>query len=165
MNSILLNCIIYNLLASISLLLLIKKNPRYMMQDYPEEITKNIEAKTAKEKREYLRFGLPFILILLLYPLLFGLYGKFIFDYSFITNFLAILVILFSFNVVDLLILDWLIFCYITPKFIVIPGTEGHPGYQNYGYHMKGFLKGSGFAVIGSFVFALLIEGISLLIQ
>jgi len=108
-------------------------------------------------------FGFPFIFILLLYPLLFGLYGRFIIGYSFLENWLAILLMVFSFNVIDLLILDWLLFCFITPKFMIIPGTEGNPGYKNYWFHFIGFLKGCGFSIIGSFIFALVIEGIGLL--
>ena len=54
------------------------------------------------------------------------------------------------FNSVDWLILDWLIFCTITPAFLVIPGTEGSPGYKNYVFHFRGFLIGTGLsATIG----------------
>lgn len=164
MNILLLNCIIYNVLALTALLLLLKKNPRYMMQDYPKEILKSVEEKTAKEKRESLLFGFPFISILLLYPVLLGFYGKFVVDNGFLVNWLTIFLLVFSFNVVDLLILDWLLFCFITPGFIIIPGTEGNPGYKNYWFHFHGFLKGCGFSIIGSFVISSVIEVLGLLI-
>lgn len=45
-------------------------------------------------------------------------------------------------SVVDLLLLDWLIFCKITPDFIVIPGTEGMETYKDFNFHIKGFFKG-----------------------
>ncbi len=165
MKIVLLNCIIYNLLVVTALLLLVKKNPRYMMQDYPNEIIKNVEGKTTKEKRESLLFGFPFIFILLLYPALFGLYGKFIIHYSFWENWLSIFLIIFSFNVIDLLILDWLFFCFITPKFMIISGTEGNSGYKNYWFHFIGFLKGCVFSLIGSIVFTSIIELIWLLVK
>ena len=30
-----------------------------------------------------------------------------------------------------------MIFCTITPRFLVIPGTEGNPGYKDKSYHTK----------------------------
>jgi hypothetical protein len=41
--------------------------------------------------------------------------------------------VVFLFNLVDWLVLDWLILCAITPKFVVLPGTAGMPGYKEYG--------------------------------
>ena len=32
--------------------------------------------------------------------------------------------VLFIFNLVDLLILDWLIVCWIEPRWVILPGTE-----------------------------------------
>lgn len=57
---------------------------------------------------------------------------------------------LLVFNVFDLLILDWLLFCTIQPRVMVLPGTEGMAGYRDYHFHFVGFLKGLGFcAVLG----------------
>ena len=61
-------------------------------------------------------------------------------------SFLAVLV----FNVFDLLILDWLVFCTIQPPMAILPGTEGMAGYRNYRFHVIGFLKGLGFCAAGS---------------
>jgi hypothetical protein len=51
-------------------------------------------------------------------------------------------------NLVDWLLLDWLIVCTITPKFMVLPGTEGMAGYKNYGMHFRGFLIGTVLAAV-----------------
>ena len=34
-------------------------------------------------------------------------------------------------------------FCAITPKFLVIPGTEGMAAYKDYGYHFRASLIGT----------------------
>jgi hypothetical protein len=65
--------------------------------------------------------------------------------------------VLFLSNLVDWLILDWLIFCTITPKFVVIPGTEGMAGYKNYAMHFKGFLIGTVLSVVIGLVLATLV--------
>jgi len=63
-----------------------------------------------------------------------------------------------SFNIVDLFIIDWLVFCTITPNFIVIPGSEGNPAYKDYRFHFIGFLKGCIFSTLGSLLYAGLLE-------
>ena len=46
--------------------------------------------------------------------------------------------LLFQFvNLWDIVVLDWLIFTWLTPEFIVLPGTEGSPGYDNYWFHFQ----------------------------
>jgi hypothetical protein len=54
----------------------------------------------------------------------------------------------FVFNLADWLILDWLIFCFLTPGFVVIPGSEGAEGYKNYWFHFRGFLIGTVFSAV-----------------
>jgi hypothetical protein len=151
---------LYNILVCLSLLWLVGKNPRYMMHDYPPEITAGIPAKTADEKRAGMLYGLPFLLILIGFPLIFGFVNKFSGGVGFFENWLALFTLMFSFNLVDLVILDWIIFCRLTPRFMVLPGTEGHPGYKNYRFHFIGFLKGTLIVLVASFVFAGLAEGL-----
>jgi len=59
-------------------------------------------------------------------------------------------------SLTDLIILDWLIFCIITPAFIIIPGTQGARGYKDYQFHFIGFLKGA--VIYGAF--SLILAGI-----
>lgn len=150
----------YNLLASLALLWLVGRNPRYMMQDYPPEIAAGIPPQTAEEKREGIRCGLPFLIILIGFPLVAGLLFIFLGPISFMELWLRIFFLMLSFNLVDLVILDWMIFCCLTPHFMVLPGTQGHPGYKNYFFHFVGFLKGLLFVSIGSLVVAGLVEGV-----
>jgi hypothetical protein len=60
------------------------------------------------------------------------------------------------FDLFDLIILDWLLLCTLQPRFMVLPGTEGMPGYRDYRFHFIGFLKGLGFAVMASLLVAIL---------
>jgi len=63
----------------------------------------------------------------------------------------------FSFNLVDWIILDWLLFCTIQPKFMIIPGSEGMPGYKNYFIHFRGFLIGSVISLFGALIITSLV--------
>jgi hypothetical protein len=67
------------------------------------------------------------------------------------------------FNLFDLLILDWLFFCTVQPRSMILPGTEGMAGYRDYWFHVIGFFKGLGFTVVGSLLVAALWTAIQVL--
>ena len=141
---------LYVTLATIFLLFLVLYNPRLMLQDYPPAIKEIVPPKTDAEKRQSTWLGLPFILVLFAFPI----YATFVFqawaggDMSFLSLWFYAFGIAFAFNLWDWLILDWLIFCTITPKQFVIPGSEGHPAYKDYFFHFRSFLIGTVFSAI-----------------
>jgi hypothetical protein len=75
---------------------------------------------------------------------------------SFLPAFVFSVITLLVFNLFDLLILDWLFFCTIQPRSMVLPGTEGMAAYRDYRFHFIGFLRGLGFTAIGSLIIAVL---------
>lgn len=141
---------LYVALATIALLFLVLYNPRLMLQDYPPAIQEIVPPKTNAEKRQSLWLGLPFLLVLFVFPI----YATFAFqsrvggDAGFMSLWLFAFGIAFAFNLWDWLILDWLVFCTITPKGFVIPGSEGHPAYKDYFFHFRGFLVGTVFSTV-----------------
>ena len=56
------------------------------------------------------------------------------------TAFLNLSVFFLFATVGDLLILDWLIVSRITPKFVIIPGTQ-QEDYRDFSHHFKGHAK------------------------
>jgi hypothetical protein len=62
--------------------------------------------------------------------------------------------VMFVFNVVDWLILDWFMFCTLTPRFVVIPGSEGMAEYKDYWFHFRGFLHGTVYSNLMGLVIA-----------
>lgn len=132
-------------------------NPRLMLQDYPKDIQAAVPPKTAAEKRQTAFWGLPFWLFLLGFPTLAALSAKTAHE-GFWGIFLTAFGVSFLANVVDWLILDWLVFCTITPKFVVLPGTEGMAGYKNYAIHFRGFLIGTVISVVLGFIIASIVS-------
>lgn len=57
-------------------------------------------------------------------------------------TFLFLLIMLQTWNLIDLLILDWLVLMTLRPRFMILPGTEGMAGYRDYRYHWGKFLRG-----------------------
>jgi hypothetical protein len=63
-------------------------------------------------------------------------------------------IILMTFNLVDLLLIDWLIVETMRPKSITFPGAESMNIYGGYAHHFYGFLKGTGFSLVAALVVA-----------
>jgi hypothetical protein len=145
-----------SVLISAVLLGMIAVNPRLMLQDYPKDVQAAVPPKTREEKRQTLYWSLPIWLLLLGFPTAAALSAKAA-HAGFLEIFLSAFGVIFVFNLVDWLILDWLVFCTITPRFAVLPGTEGMAGYKNYAMHFKGFLIGTALSVGTGLIIAAII--------
>ena len=147
---------ILSFIASLLLIVSLRLNPRIWLQDYPEEIQNKAPPKTGQEKRLSLIFGIPFLVLLVAVPFIstLALKRQDGGDVSFLQLFLNAFGVAFAFNLVDLLLLDWLMFCTITPKFVVIPGTEGMEGYKDYSYHFKASMIGTVLSIVAGLVIA-----------
>jgi hypothetical protein len=78
-------------------------------------------------------------------------------DLSYISGSIHAFGVIFVYNLIDWLILDWLIFCTITPGFLVIPGTEGMVEYKDYKFHFRGFLVGTGLSIFAGLIIGALV--------
>ena len=153
--------LVFSVVGAVYLVVLLIYNPRLLMSegDYPADVIAAAPPPTSEETRLATILSIPWFLWSLSFPVystvkyLQGGGGEIGFGWVFAHAFL----ILFSFWLFDLLVLDWLMFCTITPKFLVIPGTEGFAGYKDFGFHLRAhFGKGlpilvvSGLAVAGT---------------
>jgi hypothetical protein len=144
-----------SLAASFWLILGLRVNPRIFLQDYPPAIQERVAKKNQSEKVLSYVFGIPFLLLLLLVPfistLLLTAHGI---RPPFWVLWLNAAGVGFVFNVVDWLVLDWLLFCTLTPRLLVIPGSEGMAEYKDYGFHFRGFLVGTIISILGGLILA-----------
>lgn len=146
--------VIMSTVLSVMILGSIYYNPRLWLNDYPKDIQKVVFPKSIHEKKQttyfsiaynVILFGTPFVSTYILHQ-----HEKLLY----IEAYLHIFGILMIFNLVDLLIIDWLIFCSITPRFVVIPSTEGMKGYKDYKFHLKGAIVSTPFLAIVSLFLA-----------
>jgi hypothetical protein len=127
------------------------RNPRVMLQDYPKDVQAAVPPKTVAERRETVWWGTALIVALFAPALAAAVAAQLqASDRSFAGGFLNALVVLLAFNLFDWLVLDWIMFCTVTPRFVVLPGTEGMAGYRDYGMHFRGFLLGLALSVAAS---------------
>ena len=59
-----------------------------------------------------------------------------------------------TFNVFDLVVLDYLVFIKVRPSFVVLPGTEGMEAYDDLSFHLAAFRKGLGLGAVPSLIVA-----------
>lgn len=125
--------------------------------DYPDDVLAAVPPRTPEETRKAGILGAPWGLWIAAFPV----YSAFQFvrqadgavPYWLIG--VHIFLVLMSFWLVDLVVLDGIMFCWITPRFVVIPGTEGFPGYKDYGMHLRGhFFKGIPYLLVTSLALA-----------
>jgi hypothetical protein len=128
--------------------------PDLWVNDYPPDIRAKYGPKSARAKRFTPYFSLLFFAIVI-GVLAFSLLRLRIVaedPLNFLSAFLTAFLVLFTFNLVDLLVIDWLIFVTLQPSVIILPGTEDMAGYKDYRFHFVGFLKGilfsAGFALV-----------------
>ncbi len=125
--------------------------------DYPDDVLAAVPARTPEETRKAWWVGLPWFAWSFGFPLYSGIqfagHGGDAVQYWEIG--LHIFLVMMCFWLVDLVVLDGILFCWITPSFVVIPGTEGFPGYKDFGMHLRGhFYKGIPMLLVTSILLA-----------
>jgi len=135
--------LVYSSILSLIVMSAIYHNPRIELHNYPKDVQGAVHPQTEREKRQTSVVGIIFIVILSGFPFVSTMLlkqepSRLSLSDAFINAF----GIAFIFNLVDLVILYWLIACTITPRFLVIPGTEGMKGYKDYRMHVRGFIAG-----------------------
>jgi len=127
------------------------RNPRLLLQDYPGDVRAAVPPKTAAERRETVWWNLPFLCLLFGTPLAAAVVARLQLPaLSFPGAFTNAFIVMIAFDLFDWLVIDWLVFCTLTPRFVVLPGTEGMAGYKDHAMHFRGFLVGLGLALAAS---------------
>ncbi len=154
----LMNGLIWSVLWIAYVYMLLKCFPWEMVHEYPDDIKEKttLRAPTDEQKKQAKLWGglasIALFVILTVFPLL---YYKNTPD-TFLHIFLYTWIIAFTWNVIDLIIMDWLLVCTITPDWLVLPGTEGCSGYKDYKFHFIGFLQGCLYITLTALLMALI---------
>jgi hypothetical protein len=146
--------VLFSVVASTCLIALLRFNPRIFLRHYPREIREIVPPKSEKERQLSILLGL-----LIGVPLASALVWRVatLGSRSFWELFAYAFGVLFIFNLVDLLVLDWLIACWLEPRWVILPGTEHVVIPKQYLHHFKGFLMGTvGLVIVGLAIAALL---------
>ena len=132
-------------------------NPEIWVNDYPPEIRVVLPPKSERARRQTLWVSIPTFIVLIglqawLVVRLYAAAGGFP---GFWELAAAIWLAMQTFNLFDLLIVDWLLVETWRPSFVLMPGTEAFAHRRFYGFHFRGFLKG----FVGITVLSLIVAG------
>jgi hypothetical protein len=129
---------------TLSLLGVLWMNPEIVLNDYPPDIRERFGPMSERAKRQRIPVAVVIGVVTLAVVI-----ASFVFvrataggQISFLTAFVHLFVMFSVFNVADLVALDWPPVA-ISPRVIVLPGTEGSAGYKNYWFHFREFLSGT----------------------
>jgi len=147
--NILLHLLLYNLVISILLYGSLAYNPRMWLHRMPAGVVAKVPPRTAYEKRQLLIVAVPFLAWLVGYPIFYTLSQ----DADWLHSFLILCAFLAGFALWDTLVLDLLIFCKITPSWIVISGTT-RQDYAETKYHLVSGAKGLAMSLVFSGILA-----------
>ena len=141
---------------------LVRINPEIMLKDYPPDIQAKYGPMSEQSKRQRIPVAIIVIVVLLgIVTLSFqGVSADPQGDLSFFTTFIHLFVMFSAFNLLDWLVLDWLIVVTIRPSFMILPGTEGLAGYKDYGFHFRGFLIGIVITLVTSILVAAVVAAL-----
>lgn len=106
--------------------------------DYSQAIKNKVPAQTAQEKRLGLLIGIPWFIFILGFPIFSThvLKSKLGGEIPYWAAFANIFIMAQLTTLVDLVVLDWLVVSRITPKFVIIPGSEA-ADYKDFSHHYK----------------------------
>ena len=131
-------------------------NKEMWLKNYPPDVKARWGPISGKAKRQRLGFAILFLGVLT---------GAMVYDVtrlevvlgtppSFLSIFASIVVMLVLFNLVDAVIIDWLILLVLWPGLAVLPGTEGMPGYKDARRWAINLFKGFALAPIAGLLVA-----------
>jgi hypothetical protein len=136
-------------------------NKEMWLEDYPPDVKAKWGPISEKAKRQHFVFAISFFGVLI---------GTMAYDVirlevvlgtppSFLVIFTSIVIVFALFNLVDAVIIDWLILLVLWPGLGMLPGTEGMSGYKDARRWTINLLKGFALAPIAG----LLVAGVVLI--
>jgi hypothetical protein len=137
-------------------LLMITTSPRvWGYSDYPDAVKEKVPPPTRKEKLTAALSGLPWFVFLLVYPFFasFQMRAALGGDIAYGVAFIHFFVMYQLASLVDLVFLDWLIISKITPRFVIIPGSD-EADYKDFSHHYRGHGRAALIMTGLAFVFA-----------
>lgn len=136
------------------ILALLWYNAEIMLKDYPPDIQAKYGPMSERSRRQRIPVAIGFTAVGIVLVAASFSRLRAAGDISFKAAFKHLSIMFSVFNLLDWLLLDWLIVVRLQPKFIVLPGTEGMAGYQDYWFHFRGFLIGVGITLFMSALIA-----------
>ena len=135
---------------SAALVLMLVLNPRLALSDYPDDVKAAVPPRTRQELLQGVALSVPMLIVAVGVPLYsaWQVRAQVGGSLAYGTAFAIFLGEYFLFSAFDLIVLDLGMFYTWTPKFLVLRGTEGMPGYKDWRPHLKAQLTTGSLIVV-----------------
>lgn len=152
---------VFGVVFSIAMLIIGRINAEMILNDYPPDIRAKYGPMNERTRRQANLVTLPLLATLgLIVVLGLGQLRSVNGQLTFLSTFIFTTVIFQVWNLLDLVLLDWLLLMTLRPRFMILPGTEGMAGYRDYGFHFRKFLNGIVFTLLLSLVVTAIALGV-----
>jgi hypothetical protein len=129
-------------LTSVLILASLAHNPRIWLGDAPQEMQDALPPLSKAENRLRGVWSIPIIgSMLLLLPLI-AIWRNQFYDFSYFEGFVFLWIGLMLFNLVDLVIIDWIIIVWWQPTWTTFPDAAHLMHTNTFRHHFNGFLTG-----------------------
>jgi hypothetical protein len=150
---------IFGVAFSIAMLIIGRINPEMILNDYPPDIRARYGPMSERTRKQASMATLPLLATLgLVVALGLGQLRNLTGELTFVETLIVSTVIFQMWNLLDLVLLDWLLLMTLKPRYMILPGTEGMAGYSDYKFHFKKFLNG----IVFTFILALVVTVVAL---
>jgi hypothetical protein len=138
LNYSIIHSVIYSIILTTYSIIILIINPRIWLNHYPKKIRKAVPKRTKDERNLSYFLYLFYSIIFLWYPI----FSNILYTGSINIKgvFIHIFIIFQFHNIVDLVFVDWLLFCTLTPIWIRLPENNDEKEYKNYFYHFLKFI-------------------------
>jgi hypothetical protein len=156
---------VFGVVFSLAMLIIGRVNAEMILNDYPPDVRERFGAMSDRTRKQANLAAIPLLTALgLVLVLGLGQLRSMVGELSFVNTFIITTVILQTWNLLDLVLLDWFLLMTLKPKFMILPGTEGMAGYSDYMFHFRKFLNGILFTLILSLVVTVIALGVEMVI-
>lgn len=134
-------------------------NPRLWIQDFPKEIQAEMEPLSSAEQIMRVLVAVLLLVVVIGIPVLSVLSVESTRgDVTILGAFLHIWVIFMVVNLIDLLLIDWVIGVWWQPEFLLTPELRSGQQYNTYRFHLIEHLKGTLMLTVLALVLGVLIS-------
>jgi hypothetical protein len=148
---------VFGLVFSIGMLIIGRVNAEMILNNYPPDIRARYGPMSQRTRKQAKIATLPLLAALgVVVILALQQFHMTAGELTFLNTFLFTTILFQTWNLVDLILLDWLLLMGLKPRFMILAKTEGMAGYKDYGFHFRKFLNGIVFTLIPSLIVTVL---------
>lgn len=156
---------VFGVVFSVAMLIIARINAEMILNDYPPDVRAKFGPMSERTRKQANLASLPLLATLGLVVILgLGQLRNATGELTFMNTLVVTMLIFQTWNLIDLVLLDWFLLMTLKPRFMILPGTEGMAGYNDHMFHFRKFLNGIVFTLALSLIVTAIALGVELIL-